>query len=35
MAQETGRTRYHYGFYAAMKNEYDLIHAEVKYEQEV
>lgn len=35
MAQETRRTRYHYGFCAAMKNEYDLIHAEVKYEQEI
>lgn len=35
MAEESGRTRYHYGFYAAMKNEYDLIHAEVKYEQEI
>lgn len=35
MAQETGRTRYHYGFYAAMKNEYDLVHARVKYEQEI
>ncbi|MBR0169006.1 MAG: hypothetical protein IJQ08_10060 [Synergistaceae bacterium] len=35
MAQESGRTRYHNGFYAAMKVEYDLIHAEVKYEQEI
>lgn len=35
MADETGRTRYHYGFYAAMKNEYDLAHAGVKYEQEI
>ena len=35
MADETGRIRYHYGFYAAMKVEYDLVHARVKYEQEV
>ena len=35
MAEESGRTRYHNGFYAAMKVEYDLIHAEVKYEQEI
>ena len=35
MAQESGRTRYHYGFYSAMKVEYDLVQARVKYEQEV
>ena len=35
MAQESGRTRYHYGFYAAMKVEYDLVNAGVKYEQEI
>lgn len=35
MAQETGRTRFHYGFYAAMKVEYDIIHANVTYEQEI
>ena len=35
MAQETGRTRFHYGFYAAMKVEYDIIHADVTYEQEI
>ena len=35
MAQESGRTRYHYGFYAAMKVEYDLAHVGVKYEQEI
>ena len=35
MAEESGRTRYHYGFYAAMKVEYDLVHARVKYEQEI
>ena len=29
MAQETGRTRFHYGFYAAMKVEYDIVHADV------
>lgn len=32
---EEGRTRYHYGFYAAMKVEYDLIKAHVRYEQEI
>ena len=35
MTVETGRTRYHYGFYAAMKVEYDIIHANVTYEQEI
>ena len=28
------RTRFHYGFYAAMKVEYDLAKAPVTYEQE-
>ena len=32
--EESGRTRFHYGFYAAMKVEYDLVKAPVKYEQE-
>ena len=32
--EESGRTRFHYGFYAAMKVEYDLAKAPVKYEQE-
>ena len=35
MAQEVGRIRFHYGFYSAMKLEYDIIHAPVTYEQEV
>lgn len=35
MTVETGRTRFHYGFYAAMKVEYDIIHANITYEQEV
>ena len=35
MAQEAGRIRFHYGFYAAMKLEYDIIHAPVTYEQEI
>ena len=35
MTEEAGRTRFHYGFYAAMKVEFDLIHADVKYEQEI
>ena len=35
MAQEDGRIRFHYGFYAAMKVEYDLMHADVTYEQEI
>ena len=34
IAEETGRTRFHYGFYAAMKVEYDLVKAPVTYEQE-
>ena len=34
MAEETGRTRFHYGFYSAMKVEYDLRSAAVTYEQE-
>ena len=34
MTQEDGRTRYHYGFYAAMKVCYDLLKARVTYEQE-
>ena len=35
MTLETGRTRFYYGFYAAMKVEYDIIHANVKYKQEI
>ena len=35
MSQEEGRIKYHYGFYAAMKVEYDLMHANVEYEQEI
>ena len=35
MTVETGRTRFHYGFYAAMKVEYGIIHANVTYEQEI
>ncbi len=35
MADETGRTRFHYGFYAAMENEYDLLNIPLTYEQEV
>ena len=35
MAEESGRTRFHHGFYAAMKVEYDLMHADVTYEQEI
>ena len=35
MAQKKGRTGFHYGFYAAMKVEYDLLHADVTYEQEI
>ena len=35
VAQEKGLTRVHYGFYAAMKVEYDIIHANVTYEQEI
>lgn len=34
MAEERGRTRFHYGFYAAMKVEYDLVKAPVTYDQE-
>ncbi len=34
MPQEAGQTRYHYGFYAAMKVEYDILNARVTYEQE-
>ena len=34
MAEEAGRTRFHYGFYSAMKVEYDLRNAQVTYEQE-
>ena len=34
MTQEDVRTRYHYGFYAAMKVCYDLLKARVTYEQE-
>ena len=33
--KESGRIPFHYGFYAAMKVEYDLIHADVTYEQEI
>ena len=35
MAEESVRTKFHYGFYAAMKVEYDLMHANVTYEQEI
>lgn len=35
MADETGRVRFHYGFYAAMENEYDLLNIPLTYEQEV
>lgn len=34
MTKETGRIRFHYGFYVAMKVEYDIIHADLTYEQE-
>ncbi len=34
MAEESGRTRFHHGFYAAMKVEYDLLKAPVSYDQE-
>ena len=34
MSQDEGRIKYHYGFYAAMKVEYDLLQADVEYEQE-
>ena len=35
MTQDSGRIKYHYGFYAAMKVEYGLIHADLTYEQEI
>ena len=35
MAEETGRTRFHYGFYAAMEVFYDLANIPLTYEQEV
>ena len=35
MAEESGRTRFHYGFYAAMEVEYDLQKIPLTYEQEV
>ena len=35
MAQESGRTGFHYGFYAAMKVEYAMLHADLTYEQEI
>ncbi len=35
MAAETKRTRFHYGFYAAMEVEYDLANIPLTYEQEV
>ena len=35
MAQESGRVRYHYGFYSAIKVEYDMLQARVTYEQEI
>ena len=35
MADETGRVRFHYGFYAAMENEYDLLNIPLTYEREV
>ena len=35
MAEESGRTRFHYGFYAAMEVEYDLKKIPLTYEQEV
>ena len=35
MAEESGRTRFHYGFYAAMEVEYDLANIPLTYEQEV
>ena len=34
MTEEAGRIRFHYGFYAAMKVHYDLMRAQVTYEQE-
>ena len=35
MADESGRTRFHYGFYAAMEVEYDLANIPLIYEQEI
>lgn len=35
MLEESGRTRFHYGFYAAMEVEYDLKKVPLTYEQEV
>ena len=35
MSREKGRIKYHYGFYAAMRVEYDLMHADLEYDQEV
>ena len=35
MAEETGRRRFHYGFYAAMEVEYDLANVPLTYRQEV
>lgn len=34
MAEKNIRSKYHYGFYAAMKVFYDLAKAPVSYEQE-
>ena len=35
MAEESLRTRFHYGFYAAMEVEYDLANIPLTYEQEI
>ena len=35
MADESGRTRFHYGFYAAMELEYDMANISLNYEHEV
>ena len=35
MKKETFRTRFHYGFYAAMEVEYDLAGVPLIYEQEI
>ena len=35
MSQEEGRIKYHYGFYAAMRVEYELMHADLEYAQEI
>ena len=35
VAQESGRTGYHYGFYAYMRYHYGRMRAPVRYEQEV